>query len=235
MSTPAGSGAAEPGTSSGSAAASTSGAGPRPAPQYGEYATPEQQRESILRGGGTLPEPEPAAEAAPVVTSAPVPVGAPPPTAPSGVGGRGAGGAGGAGAPRVPGAPVDPAVRAATVRRTDRFVTIALLVYGLWTVVTTIPQLLDVAGFADTWMQMAGIDAEFTNYDQGVLWGRIAAFVFAVGWLLTTLICWRVISRGHRAWWIPLVGAVLSFLLVSLCLTVPIMGDPALVAGIMGR
>lgn len=196
----------------------------RPRPLYGEYATPEQQRESILRGGGTLPEIEPATP--PVTTSAPVPSDAAPP-----VGAPVPGAAPGAGSD---GDDVAQVSRAASLRG-DRLVTIALLVYGLYTVVTTIPQLLDVAGFADTWMEMAGIDATFTNYDGAVLWGRIAAVVFAVGWLLTALWAWRWTARGRRAFWIPLVGAVACFVLVSVCLTVPIVGDPALVSAVLSR
>lgn len=197
---------------------------PRPAPLYGEYATPEQQRESIIRGGGTLPDVDatpveaPATFASPAaVTSAPVPPDAPPPV----------------GMPAVSSDDAPPA-RPAPSLRGDRIVTIALLVYGLYTVVTTIPQLLDVAGFAETWMQMAGVDAEFTNYESGTLWGRIAAIVFAVGWLLTALWAWHWSTKGRRAVWIPFVGAVVSFILVSACLTVPILGDPALVAAVVG-
>ncbi len=191
----------------------------RPAPQYGEYATPEQQRESILRGGGVVDDGPAAERAAPAVTRAPIPPDAPPPASTA----HGASAA----------SPAAPASAARSLRG-DRIVTIVLLAYGLYTVVTTIPQLLDVAGFADTWMQMAGVDATFTNYDEGVLWGRIAAFVFAIGWLLTALWCWLWIGRRRRAFWIPIVGAVVSFVLVSACLTVPIIGDPALVAGIVG-
>ena len=35
---------------------------------------------------------------------------------------------------------------------------------------------------------------------------------------------------GKLAWWIPLVGAIVTFIVVSVCLTVPLLGDPAIVA-----
>src|SRR5690606_17654611 len=92
---------------------------PRPAPQYGEYATPEEQRARIR-------QPDPAA--------------APPPAAAV-----------------QPYAPHPPHARPTTdaarpTRAADRIITFALLAYGLITVVTAVPQMLDFAGFAQTWM-----------------------------------------------------------------------------------
>lgn len=169
---------------------------PRPRPQYGEYATPEEQRARIRR-------PEPAA-----VPQAPAPDRAPyvphPPT------------------PR-------PTTTAARPSRTaDRVITLALLAYGLVTVLTAVPQLLDFAAFAEAWMEMAGIEEEFTNTAQGAQFGAIGAVVFAAGWVLTALISWRSLSRRRLTWWIPLVGAIVTFLAVSSLLTVPLLGDPAI-------
>lgn len=167
---------------------------PRPAPQYGEYATPEEQRARIR-------QPDPAA--------------APPPAAAV-----------------QPYAPHPPHARPTTdaarpTRAADRIITFALLAYGLITVVTAVPQMLDFAGFAQTWMEVAGIEADFTNYAAGTLWGRIGAAVFIGGWLLTALISWRSVRRRRISWWIPLLGAVVTFAVVSVCLAVPLMGDPA--------
>lgn len=178
---------------------------PRPAPQYGEYATPEQQQEIIRRSGG--PQTPVAAADAPVL-----PVAVPVPAA-----------AAEASSEAVDSAP----------RRRDRFVTIALLAYGLYTVVTTIPQLIDYAGFAELWMSMAGIDADFTAAAEGRTWGITAAVLFAVGWITTALLSWRAIVRGRLSWWIAVVGAVVSFIVVSICLSVPLMSDPAVIEGVL--
>lgn len=165
---------------------------PRPRPQYGEYATPEQQRASIRE---------------------PVPVHAVP-------------------------APPQPAVPAASApvrpRRTvDRIVTFALLAYGLVTVFGAVPQVWDFTGFAETWMGLAGIEGTFTNIAQGELWGRIGAAVFVFGWMVTAVLAWLSVAAGRLSWWIPLVGAVVTFVIVSVCLTVPLVGDPA-IAGFFG-
>jgi len=189
----------------------TDGDAPRPAPQYGEYATPEQQRELIRRSGGTPP-------AAPDADSAGQP---PAPVVPAPV------------TPALAAHPAEGAANAAPRRRGDRFVTIALLAYGLFTVVTTIPQLVRYSSFAQSWLEMAGIQAEFTAVESGRLWGGIAAAVFALGWIVTTLISWRMLTRGRLSWWIPLVGAVVTFVVVSICVSVPLMSDPAIVEQIL--
>lgn len=165
---------------------------PRPHPQYGEYATPEQQRAAIRQ-----PEPGPAPAAS---------VDHPkPPTAPA------------------------TTVAARPTRTADRIITVALLAYGLVTVVGAIPQLVDFSAFAETWMEVAGIEGRFTNTAQGALWGGIGAAVFAIGWLVTAGLAWLSLSRGRVSWWIPLVGAIVTFVIVSFCLIVPLFGD----AGVM--
>ncbi len=162
---------------------------PRPQPQYGEYATPEQQRAAIRQ-----PTPD---------AAAPAPVDHPrPPTAPA------------------------TTVAARPSRTADRVITVALLAYGLVTVVGAIPQLIDYAAFARTWMEVADVAGDFTNTAQGRLWGTVGAVVYAVGWLLTAALSWWSLSRGRLTWWIPLVGAIVTFVIVSVCLVVPILGDP---------
>lgn len=171
----------------------------RPAPRYGEYATPEQQQELMRTPGAGAADEDP--------TMPPMPA-------------------------TVPASPIaqSPGIRP---RRADRFVTIALLAYGLFTVVTTTPQLFDYAGFAQVWLDYAGIDAEFTATDSARTWGAVGAVVFIGGWVLTAWLSWRVLRRGRLSWWIPLVGAVVTFVVVSLCLSVPLMSDPAIVEQIV--
>jgi hypothetical protein len=115
----------------------------------------------------------------------------------------------------------------------DRIVTIALLLYGLVTVISTIPQLIDYAAIADTSLKMAGMDAAFTAVESGRAWGTVAAVLFAVGWIATAFLSWWAIARGRLAWWIPLTGAVVSFAIVSLCLSVPLLNDPALIEQVL--
>ncbi len=174
----------------------------RPRPAYGEYATPEQQRAAM---GMPAPEASIPLPAAPVSPRLPVD------------------------APFTPVRPTHATTSAARpTRRVDRIITFALLAYGLMTVISSVPQLWHFTDFAQTWMTLAGIDATFTNIAQGDLWGRIGAFVFAAGWVLTAVLSWRAVARARLSWWIPLVGAIVTFLVVTVCLTVPLIGDPAI-------
>lgn len=170
----------------------------RPAPRYGEYATPEQQQERMRIS------PEDGATAPGALSDSPPPA---PFAASSFVAGT---------------SEMRP-------RRGDRFVTIALLAYGLFTVITTVPQLFDYAAFAQVWLDYAGIDGEFTATDTARTWGMVGGVVFVAGWMITAWLSWRVLRRGRLSWWIPLVGAVVTFVVVSLCLSVPLMSDPAIV------
>ncbi|MFT4050955.1 MAG: DUF6264 family protein [Microbacterium sp.] len=181
----------------GSEPASRAGGAPRP--QYGEYATPEQQRAAIGQPQASTPAP---AQRRPPATGAPQ--------------------------PRATARSARPA------RTADRIITFALLAYGLVTVLSAIPQLWHFTQFAQTWMTYAGIDAEFTNTAQGELWGRIGAGVFAVGWLITVVLSMRSLARGRLSWWIPVVGAVVTFVVVSGCAVVPLFGDPAVASSLGG-
>lgn len=111
----------------------------------------------------------------------------------------------------------------------DRFVTIALLAYGLVNVIMSGLSYLDFAKPINQAMEMLGIEGEFTNFAQGKLWGTIAAIVLVVGWSITAVLSIRRLRRGKLTWWVPLVGAAVTVLIASMCAAVPLMGDPAFI------
>ncbi|WP_217180319.1 DUF6264 family protein [Streptomyces sp. AC495_CC817] len=162
-------------------------------PQYGEIATPEEQR----RAAGLPPLAE---------------------------------------VPPVQGASVPEAAGPAPARSSsvDRFATIALLAYGLINVVTSVRAYLDFGTVMNEAMKILGIEGEFTNFAQGRVWGTVAAVVLVVGWSVTTVISLRRLRAGRRSWWIPLVGAACTMAIVSICIAVPMMGDPAFSAYLAG-
>lgn len=170
-------------------------------PQYGELATPEEQR---------------AAAGLPPIDHTPPP-------------------AGPVGPPIAPGTS-RPQDADTTPRRhpVDRLVTIALLAYGLVNVVVTGLSYLDLASVMNQSMEILGIDGEFTNFAQGRLWGTVAAAVLAIGWALTAMLSLRRLRRGRITWWLPLVGAVVTMFVVSICISVPMLGDPAFVEHLNG-
>lgn len=130
----------------------------------------------------------------------------------------------------APAAPVPHAAPAARPAAGDRIVTIALLAYGLVNVVMTAIAYLDLPTVLSRSMEILGIDGDFSNFAQGRLWGGIAAVVLVVGYALTTLISLRRLRAAKRSWWVPLVGAAATMLVVSVCLVVPMIGDPAFTA-----
>lgn len=166
----------------------------RPQPRYGQYATPEEQRERMGPPGGAdsqTPLPPLAiqtpAETPPVVA------------APS----RG--------------------------RLVDRAATVALLVYGLFSVVQSIPILVD----ATQMLQLMGVDVELSDPAASRAWGVVAVALLALGWLATSLFAWRSLRRGRLSFWIPIAGGVLFNLLASVVVVIPLMGDASVVEGIL--
>lgn len=184
---------------------SDEGGAPRPRPQFGEYATAEEQRARIQRpevtealDAGVAPQPTPQPPAAP---AADAPAGFP-----------------------------APATRGA---RVDRIVTFGLLFYGLFSVVTTIVQLLDFPEYAERGAQMLGVTATFTNLAAGYVWGAAAALVYGIGWLLTAVFTWRRLRRGRIAFWVPLVGFVATALIAGICVTMALVGDAQFMTAII--
>ncbi|MGC5222842.1 DUF6264 family protein [Micromonospora sp. DT81.3] len=175
-------------------------------PLYGEYATPEEQRARIRQPDATW-----ALENGQAVVPE-----SPGPSRPA------------ASAPEK--SPLVSAAQPAKRRGglADRVITIALLGYGLFAVLSSFVALTDFPTFANMWMETVGIDGEFTNFAQGRLWGTIAAAVFAIGWLITAVLSWRMLRRGRITFWVPIVGAVVSYLAVTALLLVPLLGDPAI-------
>jgi hypothetical protein len=176
----------------------------RPRPQYGEYATPEEQRARIqhpdatwaldtgqrVDGGQVHPSPAAAPDGAPL--RAPVPA-----------------------------RPITPA------RRADRVVTLALLALGALNVIFTAAAYFDLAGLADQAFSMLGIPGEFTNFESAQLWGPLAAIALIAGFVLTALLAWRNLQAGRISWWIPVVGAIVTYIAVYVCIAIPLLGDPA--------
>jgi len=180
----------------------------RARPQYGEYATPEEQRARIKQPAPVSP-----------VTSAPAPV----PGIPMGP-------------PSALATPAeDP--KADSARRwhpVDRVVTFALLAYGLVNVVSAIPQLVDYVAYTDTVFTLLGVEATLSDPAAGKPWGLAAAIVMALGWLATALVTWWNLRRGRVSWWIPVVGGIVFTLITGTLMLIPLMSDPAVWSALVG-
>lgn len=174
----------------------------RERPRFGEYATPEEQRSRIQQPDVTE-----------VLSTGSAPVDPPVETAPT----AGDGVATAAPVAARKGSPV------------NRLVTIVLLAFGAVNVLFSLFSYLNLAPAIERSMSVLGVTGEFTSYDAARTWGIVAAIVIVVGYLATAVITWRVLKAGRVSWWIPLVGAVVTFVVVSFCIAVPLMGDPAFI------
>jgi hypothetical protein len=173
----------------------------RPRPQYGEYATPEEQRARIKQPDTTRlletgQDPDALKGAVPADSSSLL---APPAAGPMRRG-----------------------------RFADRVATIALLVYGLVNVVTGIPAMIDYESYVTTVLSLLGIDGQLADPAAGRPWGIAAALVLAIGWLLTAWISWRRLAKDRVTWWIPLVAGIVFTFISGVLLMVPIASDPTL-------
>ncbi|BDV31061.1 DUF6264 family protein [Microbacterium terricola] len=176
----------------------------RPRPQYGEYATPEEQRAHIRH-----PDVTAAIEAGESLSAAAAAAAAAQPAA-------------------APASDLPPVVAAGRpARPVDRVITMALLGFGLVNVLFSVVSYFDLADAITQAMQILGIEEEFTNTAAADLWGPIAAVVLTVGYVITTVVALRSLRARRLSWWIPLVGAVITYIGVYACLLVPFVGDPA--------
>lgn len=177
---------------------------PRPRPQYGEYATPEEQRARIRQ-----PEVTTALETG----QAPAEVAADAPLAATGSTDAAGGGRGRARSPRA--------------RAIDRFVTIGLLAYGFVTVIGSIPSFIDYTQYAETMLDLLGVQAELSDPAAARPWAVGASVLLALGWILTLLVSVASLRRGRLTWWIPLVGGAVVTFAAGTLMAVPLWSDPA--------
>jgi hypothetical protein len=133
-------------------------------------------------------------------------------------------------APPPPLRPAGPAAATAHSGPTwDRILTIALLVIGVFNVLTTIPQMLSLPAALDDVYRVQG----FGNYTSDALASALGIVINVVSVLLLIVVVVLAIRRlraGRLAFWIPLVGGATALILTGVLLTVAMVGDPALPA-----
>jgi hypothetical protein len=173
--------------------------GDRPRPQYGEYATPEEQAARIRQ---PMPAPQPVAHPAPEAPGPRSPLTAAP---------------GGSRTPLTAG------------RILDRAVAVALLAYGLLSLVSAIPATLDPAPL----LEMMGLDPGELGVTTTGGWGVAAALVLVVGWIVTALATVLAHRRGWIVFWIPLVGGFVFNAISGILVSVALLADPAVVDAVL--
>lgn len=158
----------------------------RPAPRYGQYATPEEVAAAL--GLPAPPKPGERLDARP----------------PAGIGTNGSAAASSrSSAPPLTGA-----------RSWDRFATIFLLLFGLANLVLGAPALLQLdATLRESLVDFPGIgDIAFGAATRWVGQGILVAH--ALVFTGTALLAWRRLGSGRISFWVPLVGALAAMIVV---------------------
>ncbi len=109
----------------------------------------------------------------------------------------------------------------------DRVVTIALLVLGVFNVLTGIPQMLRLAETLDETYAAQG----FGDYTAVGLASGIGIAVNVVNVLLLVVavaVSVRRLRAGRLAFWVPLVAGVISTVVTIVLIGAAMLGDPAL-------
>jgi hypothetical protein len=194
----------------------------RSRPQYGEYASPEDQAKAI-RVPIHPPEQVPPAGPAPIET-------------------RGADHRVGAGSDAGPwssprqlgdapgrpgtGTPVDAARQ---LRRTrDIGFTAVLLAVGLFWVIVSIPGMADLPATIQQTYLMQGYTGQYGPVALATTIGLVINISQLVLWAATCALSVLAIRRRRRAFYIPLIGGAVSGLLVMVLTIVAMINDPGL-------
>ena len=200
----------------------------RPRPEYGEYATPEEQRAAIKQPAEwQLEHPPVPVEQTPQAPRPPAP-GTYRPGGPQ------------YGGPQRPDGPQQspmhwpqeesrppqqPAVRAGFG---DRLVTFVLLGFGLSNVFGVVSDAFNGGQVMRESMAVMGSSYEqLANALPAWLW-QGQAIIYGVVWLVTLFVSLSAMRAGRRSWWIPLLGAIVAGILFFAIFVIALGENPEL-------
>ncbi|PRY69337.1 hypothetical protein B0I08_1029 [Glaciihabitans tibetensis] len=204
---------------------------PRPRPQYGEYATPEEQAKAMGVGSpasaaasasvdGRADVAAPKRSVGSETSAAQAPTGSPTPT-------------GSTGSPKSTADPAAPA--GVRPRRTwDSVLTAVLLGVGAVSVLTSIPQYADFASWIDTGLAQLGYD-DYANSELastvGIALNITQIVLFVAGAVMAIL----MLRRNRLAFIYPLIAGLVFFVVTFILVAVLFASDPALLDSISSR
>jgi len=195
-------------------------------PQYGEYATPEEQRAAIKQPADWQLEGLETQQAGP---DQPAPRQTPPQEPVPGE--YRPGGPQHGGPPPAyhwPREESRPPQQLARPGFGDRLVTFVLLGFGLSNVFSVVTD-----AFNDGRVMRESMAVMGGNYEQLAdalpmwLW-QGQAIIYAAVWLITLVVSITTMRSGRRAWWIPLVGALVAFILFAAIFVIALGENPEL-------
>ncbi|PFG31744.1 DUF6264 family protein [Paramicrobacterium agarici] len=111
-------------------------------------------------------------------------------------------------------------------RRTDRFSTYILLGVGLFSVLTTAPSLFQLPQMLTQAYAQFGM-GEYSNTGLATTIGWIIFVVYAGLWIAALLLSLRRLAARKTTWWVPFVVGVIANVMYLILLTVAMVNDPA--------
>lgn len=114
-------------------------------------------------------------------------------------------------------------------RPLDRMITVALLAFGLVTVIVGFPQYLDLATIMSAAYEQAGV-GEFGAWDAAHTGGKFAAGLLLVAWAASAVGSFAALRARRLSWWIPVVGAAVTLVGLFLIVVVVMSADPGLIS-----
>jgi drug/metabolite transporter (DMT)-like permease len=174
----------------------------RPRPEYGEYATPEQQAEAM----GVVYEPpkEPTAQT-PAVAAPAATVTATPPALKAA-----------ADLPKQP-------------RRWDLVLSIALVVIGTYVVLSSFATYGDLPYSLTQIYAMYGYDGSYPDIERANAVGLALNIIQPALLVIAVILSSRSLRRGRITFYIPLAGGILALIVTSILLTTLFLADPSFV------
>lgn len=174
----------------------------RPRPQYGEYATPEEQARAmgIHR---PLPPPVPGTAVPPAAEARHPPLSAP---------------------------VVPPLPEAATMRRWDVTASAVLLMIGLYSVLYTFVLMAQLPAALSSALAAWGITQPFTSLHAASVVAIVVDVVYGVLWIAALGGTIARLRRRRSAFWIPLTAGIVAVLVWLVLVSAMLVHDPAFTA-----
>lgn len=117
----------------------------------------------------------------------------------------------------------------APTRAGDRFVTIFLLAFGLIYLIGGAGGYLDLPTTLNTVFARFGV-GDYTPTPATPVFGVAFLVSQSVIWLASAIWSYRRLSQGRQSWWVPVIGAAVTFLVTAILFAVLVSTDPAFVA-----
>jgi hypothetical protein len=119
-----------------------------------------------------------------------------------------------------------PSAKAGTPRRWDILLSFALLAYGAVNVVAGFFQFADLGAVLEQVYTTMGIGKYTPTPLAGTL-GIVINVTSSVLFVLTVIVTTRLLRRGRLAFYVPIIGGALAWIVSFVCVAVLMLGDPA--------